>query len=181
MNKKHNDFWPKEPDDTKTMDQEANIIWVSKSEIKRDADALKKLGLSLTKLSPAELEKIPLDTEILDAIMLAQKIKKEGHRRQIQWIGKLLRNRDVIPIEDALDRLKNKHNQYNALLQKLEQLRDSLIETGDAEHIMALYPKADRQLLRTLARTARKEKLSNKGTKTTKQIYQYLKQLSELE
>lgn len=157
------------------------IIYVSKSEIKRDAEVLKKMGIELVSLSKNELTKIPLDEDLLYAIELAQKIKKEGYRRQIQYIGKLLRNRDIEPITQALDKLKNRHNQQVALFHKLEKLRDELIETGDAEKIMALFPTADRQQLRMFARLAKKEQQSNKPPKTAKQIFQYLKELSETE
>ncbi|MCO6561103.1 MAG: ribosome-associated protein, partial [Gilliamella sp.] len=128
--------------------EDDEIIYVSKSEIKRDAEALKKLGIELVKLSKNELEKIPLDEDLTYAIELAQKIKKEGYRRQIQYIGKLLRNRDIDPISQALDKLKNRHNQQISLFHKLEKLRDELIATGDAETIIGLYPTADRQQLR---------------------------------
>lgn len=162
-------------------DIEDEIIYVSKSEIKRDAEELKKLGIELVNLSKNELAKIPLDEDLLYAIELAQKIKKEGYRRQIQYIGKLLRNRDIEPITLALDKLKNRHNQQVAMFHKLELLRDELIETGDAEMIMDLYPNADRQQLRTFARMAKKELASNKPPKTARQIFQYLKELSDTE
>lgn len=161
--------------------QDDDIIYVSKSEIKRDAEALKKLGVELVNLSKNEIAKIPLDEDLLYAIELAQKIKKEGYRRQIQYIGKLLRSRDIEPITLALDKLKNRHNQQVALFHRLEKLRDELIETGDAESIMGLFPSADRQQLRTLARLAKKELSANKTPKTTRQIFQYLKDLSETE
>ncbi len=64
-------------------------------------------------------------------IELAQRIKKEGRRRQLQLIGKLMRSIDVEPIRTALDKLKNRHNQQVALFHKLEMLRDRLIEEGD--------------------------------------------------
>ncbi|MBX4413516.1 DUF615 domain-containing protein, partial [Mycobacterium tuberculosis] len=76
------------------------------------------------------LDKIPLDTDLRDAIDRAQRIKKEGRRRQLQLIGKMLRNRDVDPIREALDKLKNRHNQQVALFHKLEQIRDRLIDDG---------------------------------------------------
>lgn len=161
--------------------QDDDIIYVSKSEIKRDAEALKKLGVELVNLSKNEIAKIPLDEDLLYAIELAQKIKKEGYRRQIQYIGKLLRSRDIQPITLALDKLKNRHNQQVALFHRLEKLRDELIETGDAESIMGLFPSADRQQLRTLARLAKKELSANKTPKTARQIFQYLKDLSETE
>ncbi|TSJ90292.1 ribosome-associated protein [Gilliamella apicola] len=161
--------------------EDDEIIYVSKSEIKRDAEVLKKLGVELVNLSKNEISKIPLDEDLLYAIELAQKIKKEGYRRQIQYIGKLLRNRDIEPITHALDKLKNRHNQQVAMLHRLEKLRDELIETGDAESIMDLFSSADRQQLRTLARLAKKELAANKPPKTARQIFQYLKELSETE
>ena len=161
--------------------EDDEIIYVSKSEIKRDAEVLKKLGVELVNLSKNEISKIPLDEDLLYAIELAKKIKKEGYRRQIQYIGKLLRNRDIEPITQALDKLKNRHNQQVAMFHRLEKLRDELIETGDAESIMELFPTADRQQLRTLARSAKKELAANKPPKTARQIFQYLKELCETE
>ncbi|CDL79161.1 ribosome biogenesis factor YjgA [Xenorhabdus cabanillasii] len=161
-------------------EEEEEIIWVSKSEIKRDAEILKKLGAELVELSKSELERIPLDEDLLAAIELAQKIKREGLRRQLQLIGKLLRARDPEPITTALDKLKNRHNQQVIMLHKLEELRDKLLESDSAlEEIVSLYPHTDRQQLRTLVRNAKKEKAANKPPKSYRQIFQYLKELSE--
>ncbi|WP_392562811.1 ribosome biogenesis factor YjgA [Orbus sturtevantii] len=169
------------PFENENSNDDEEIIYVSKSEIKRDAEVLKKLGVELVQLSKLEREKIPLDDSLVYAIELAQKIKKEGYRRQIQYIGKLLRSRDIDPIKQALDKLKNRHNQQVVQFHKIEKLRDQLIETGNAEAILAIYPTADRQQLRNLARLAKKELDENKPTKSAKQIFQYLKQLSETE
>ena len=87
-------------------DEDDEIIWVSKSEIKRDAEELKRLGAEMIDLGKNSLDKIPLDEELRDAIELAQKIKKEARRRQLQLIGKMLRSRDVEPIRLALDKQK---------------------------------------------------------------------------
>lgn len=54
-------------------EEEEEIIWVSKSEIKRDAEALKKLGTELVELSAQELERVPLDEKLLASIKLAQR------------------------------------------------------------------------------------------------------------
>src|SRR5476649_2187006 len=118
--------WQDEQPQTPPADEDDEIIWVSKSEIKRDAEALKVLGVELVELGKIALEKIPLDEELLAAIELAQRIKKEGRRRQIQLIGKMLRSRDAEPIQQALDKLKNRHNQQITLFHKLENLRDRL-------------------------------------------------------
>ena len=178
MTKQPEDWLDNVPDDEEEDDE---IIWVSKSEIKRDAEELKDLGVELTELGKNGLDKIPLDDDLRAAIELAQKIKKEGRRRQLQLIGKLLRQRDVEPIRQALDKLKNRHNQQVALFHKLEGLRDRLVEDGDdvIPEVLNLFPDADRQQLRSLVRNARKEKNDNKPPKSARQIFQYLRELAE--
>ena len=179
MNKQPEDWLDEVPEDKNDDDDE--IIWVSKSEIKRDAEALKDLGTELVELGKNALEKIPLDEDLLADIEIAQKIKKEGRRRQIQLIGKMLRARDVEPIQTALDKLKNRHNQQVSLFHKLETLRDRLVEEGDdvIPTVLELYPDADRQQLRSLVRNAQKEKAANKPPKSYRQIFQYLRELAE--
>ena len=154
-------------------DEDDEIIWVSKSEIKRDAEELKRLGAEIVDLGKNALDKIPL----------AQRIKMEGRRRQLQLIGKMLRQRDVEPIRQALDKLKNRHNQQVVLFHKLENLRDRLIDQGDdaIAEVLNLWPDADRQQLRTLIRNAKKEKEGNKPPKSARQIFQYLRELAENE
>ena len=168
-------------DENDANEQDDEIIWVSKSEIKRDAEALKDLGRELMELSANALDRIPLDEDLRAAIELAQRIKKEGRRRQIQLIGKMLRSRDPEPIYTALDKFKNTHNQQVALFHKLEKLRDALIEQGDnaVDEVVTLYPATDRQQLRSLIRAAQKEKAANKPPKSYRQIFQYLKELAE--
>lgn len=155
--------------------EDDEIIYVSKSEIKRDAEVLKKIGIELVKLTQNELDKLTLDEDLAYAISIAQKIKKEGYRRQIQFIGKLLRSRDIDEIQLSLDKLKNRHNQQVIQFHHLEKLRDDLIQTGDAEPILVLYPTAERQQLRQLARQAQKELQQNKPAKSSRLIFQYLK------
>ncbi|WP_312971807.1 ribosome biogenesis factor YjgA [Atlantibacter sp.] len=173
--------WLDDVPDNENEDDDDDIIWVSKSEIKRDAEELKRLGLEMVELGKNALDKIPLDEELRAAIELAQKIKKEGRRRQLQLIGKMLRNRDVEPIRQALDKLKNRHNQQVALFHKLEMLRDRLIEEGDdaVPEVLKLWPQADRQQLRSLIRNAKKEKEGNKPPKSARLIFQYLRELAE--
>ncbi|MEA1063371.1 ribosome biogenesis factor YjgA [Erwinia sp. HR93] len=170
-------------DDTpeNVTDDDDEIIWVSKSEIKRDAEELKRLGAELVALGKNALDKIPLDEELRDAVELAQRIKKEGRRRQLQLIGKMLRSRDVDPLRQALDKLKNRHNQQVSLFHKLEALRDRLIEQGDdaMPEVLTLWPNADRQQLRALIRNAKKEQAGNKPPKSARQIFQYLRELAE--
>ena len=141
-------------------EEQEEIIWVSKSEIKRDAEALKKLGEKLVELTKAKLDKIPLEDALLEAVNLAQRLQKEARRRQLQYIG-------------------NKHQQQQAMLHKLELLRDELVAKGDdaLTDFLTDYPQADRQHLRNLIRTASKEKEQNKPAKAYREIFQYLKEI----
>lgn len=180
MTKQPDDWLDDVPDD-ENEDEDDEIIWVSKSEIKRDAEELKRLGMELMELGKNALDKIPLDEDLRAAIDLAQKIKKEGRRRQVQLIGKMMRSRDMDPIRQALDKLKNRHNQQVALFHKLEALRDRLVEEGDdaMSEVLRLYPEADRQQLRVLIRNAQKEKATNKPPKSYRLIFSYLRELAE--
>ncbi|SNV42598.1 ribosome-associated, YjgA family protein [Pasteurella multocida] len=167
--------WEKQDWDDQEQEE---IIWVSKSEIKRDAEALKKLGEKLVNLTKAKLDKIPLDDKLLEAVELAQRLQKEAKRRQLQYIGKILRSMDAEPIEEALEKLENKHNQQQAMLHKLEMLRDQLIVNNNAlTQLLDEYPQADSQHLRNLIRAAQKEKDQNKPPKAYREIFQYLKEL----
>lgn len=160
-------------------EEEEEIIWVSKSEMKRDMEQLQKLGEELVELTPNALSKIPLDDDMLAAIADAKRFKNEARRRQLQLIGKLMRQLDVEPIQTALDKLRNKHSQVTVMMKKLEQKRDNLIENGDAAltELLTEYPDADRQRLRQLIRQAKKEKEQNKPSKAYREVFQILKDL----
>ncbi|SUT90622.1 x96 protein [[Actinobacillus] rossii] len=172
----------KKPELDWTDDKHEEIIWVSKSEIKRDAEELKKLGSKLVELTQANLDKIQLNETLLDAVNLARRSRLEAKRRQLQFIGKLLRSAtedEINHIRESLDKIENKHNQQQAMLHKLELLRDELVEQGDdaLAKLLDEHPDADRQHLRNLIRSAQKEKVQNKPPKAYRDIYQYLKAL----
>ncbi|KAB0290704.1 ribosome-associated protein [Vibrio fortis] len=160
---------------------EEEIIWVSKTEMKEDMEALQKLGEELVELKPSVLEKFPLSEDLAEAIKDAQRFKNEAKRRQLQYIGKVMRNEDPEPIQAALDKVRNKHSQATAELHKLEQLRDRIVEDGDAaiSEVVEAYPEADRQRLRQLARQANKEKKAGKPAKAYREIFQVLKELKQ--
>ena len=122
------------------------------------------------------MTKVPLDDSLKDAIELAQRLQKEARRRQLQYIGKLLRSIDAKPIREALEKIENKHNQQQAMLHKLEILRDELVAKGDVAltDLLNEHPSADRQQLRNLIRAAQKEKEQNKPSKAYREVYQIL-------
>ena len=168
------------------LPEEEEIIWVSKSELKRDAEELKQLGTKLVGLPETTLAKIPLDDQLLDAIQLARRLQREGLRRQLQFIGKLLRKIDTAPIYAVLEQIENKHNQQKVIFHQLEQLRDNLLMDGETakntfSQLSSDYPDLDRQHLRNLVRMAQKEKVQNKPPKAYREIFQYLKELLQVD
>lgn len=166
-----------------SWEEEEEIIWVSRAEMKRDMDILQKLGEELVNIKPSILKKFPLDDMLLTAVIDAQRFVKEAKRRQLQLIGKMMRTRDPEPIQAALDLLNNKYNQQAVELNKLEKIRDRLITEGDIalNDLMEIHPDADRQKLRQLARTAKKELEGNKPPKASREIFQILRKLKSKE
>jgi ribosome-associated protein len=152
----------------------------SKTQIKKEMQALQVLGTDLVNLTQRQLEHFPLDDELRDAISIAQRInrKKEGFRRQLQYIGKLMRSRDTDSIQIALEKMKQAHHQSNQAFHALEKLRDNILAANDQqlEHILAENSTLDRQKLRQLKRQASKEQQLNKPPKSARELFQYLKQ-----
>ncbi len=159
-------------------DDEEEIFLISKSQLKRESHALTDLGKELVELAPSKLKTIPLSDNLEEAVALARRLKSgSGRKRQLQYIGKLLRSTDVEPIIAAMDALKLEHAHENARLHKLEQWRDRLIEEGDSAlgELLAEHPDADRQHLRQLLRNAQKEQKQNKPPKSARELFKYLR------
>jgi ribosome-associated protein len=155
----------------------------SKSERKREMTALQELGESIVKLSDGEFSTIPLDGELLAAINIARRLKSgEGLRRQLQYIGKLMRHVDVDAIRAAYDELQNGRQLRNQQFHALEQLRDEVIATGvpAMEKVLADYPNADRQHLRQLITAAAKERELQQPPAAARKLFRYLRELAEL-
>ena len=161
-------------------EQELDDRGPSKSQLKREAEILQQRGDDLVDLSHSELERITLDEELADAIELGRKLKPkkdESYRRHLQFIGKLMRSRDIAPITEALSIFKNRHSTINARLHRLEQWRERLINEGDEalNELMSQFHELDRQKLRQLIRNAKKEREHNKPPAAFREIYQYLR------
>ncbi|WP_026376648.1 ribosome biogenesis factor YjgA [Aestuariibacter salexigens] len=151
----------------------------SKTQLKAESTALQKLGETLVNMTPAQRQSMPLDDELRDAIELACRInrKKDGYRRQLQFIGKLMRKRDVQPIELAVQKLQHQHHQNTAKFHHIEQARDAILSGGDnaIQHLLESHPTLDRQKLRQLKRQADKQQSTNKPPTAARELFQYLK------
>ena len=164
--------------------EEEEIIYVSKSEMKRDMLELQALGEAIVKLSPGQFVTIPIeDVTLADAIETARRIKhREGLRRQMQYIGKLMRKIDISDIAAAHQKLLDGRKQEAQAFHQLEQWRDQLIENGpnSIEEVVSKFPQADRQHLRQLIMQAAKEKKNNKPPASARKLFKYLRELAEL-
>src|SRR5690606_7153643 len=81
----------------------------SKSQVKREMTALQKLGERLVEMNDKQLATIPLEENLLKAVLEARKMpQREARRRQLQFIGKLMRSADNLAIQEAVDQLQDK-------------------------------------------------------------------------
>ena len=149
----------------------------SRSQLKRESEALQALGEELIELSVDTLKKFHLPDDLKVALLDAKKITANGAiRRQRQYIGKLMRSVDVEPIQAQLRILKGENDQHNAWLHRIERWRDKLIaDDGALEDLMDEFQVPDIQALRQAIRNARRERAESKPPKSYRVIFQTLK------
>lgn len=135
----------------------------SKSQVKREMHALLDLGKELVALSPERLRQLPLAERLYEAIREAQRTtSREGRRRQIHFVGKLMRDAQADAIRAQLDTWQNGSREETAAMHRLETLRERLLADDEALTVLLNeHPGIDVQQMRTLIRAARKEALGN--------------------
>ena len=139
----------------------------SRTDLKRESAELQKLGESLLALHTDLLERLPLSDKLRDAVAEAKRITNfEGKRRQMQYIGKLMRKleaAEVDAVRAALDEQANGSAAENLALHQAETWRDRLIAEDDAAGLwLTHHPGTDSQQLRALIRQARKDAVPEK-------------------
>jgi ribosome-associated protein len=150
----------------------------SRSQLKRDSQELRDMGAQLVQMPNAHLDKIAMDSTLLGAIKEARRLKSnDARRRQIQYIGKLMRNMDLTEIRHSVEKLNHQSQTFRQHFAMLEQWRDRLIDEGNdaIEEFLTAFPNADRQQIRNLSRQAGREKTGSAKTK----LFKYLKQISD--
>lgn len=160
--------------------KDPGIEEVSKSQRKRDMHALQALGQQLVELPKEQFEKITLEESLRDAVIDARHIRQHGARkRQLQYIGKIMRSIDAEPIQEQLNTLQGLSSQATQALHNIERWRDRLLKEGDnaLEDLVKQHPQVDRQYLRQLLRNAQKETLTNKTPKSARMLFHYLREL----
>ncbi len=153
----------------------------SRTQLKKEAVALQKTGEKLVTLSDDQLSRMALPTALREAIQEVRVMKSHGaRRRQMQYVGTLMRTADVEPIEQALMAIEQGAYRQAKEFHRIERWRDGLVGGNDdmMNEIMATFPDTDRQRLGQLVRSARKEKQKNTPPKSARNLFRYLKELA---
>nr|WP_164504255.1 ribosome biogenesis factor YjgA [Nitrosomonas sp. HPC101] len=151
----------------------------SKTRLKQEMHALQALGERLVELEPARIAELDLPEKLIDALQEARKITSHGaRRRQMQFIGKLMRTVDPLPVQEKLDAWQHSSLKHTAWLHQLERWRDRMIsdESAVTEFVQS-YPQIDVRQLRTLLRNIERERQADKPPKSFRALFQLLRQI----
>ena len=131
----------------------------SKTRRKQASHDLQALGVALVELSEERLKKLEMPERLLDALIAYQGTRShEGRRRQMQFIGKLMRGVDVEPLREVAATEQIGHTRESLALHQAERWRAELIADDDAlTRFAAQHQDADVQQLRSVIRNARKD------------------------
>ena len=148
----------------------------SKTQRKKEMHDLQALGAELVALNERELASIELPERLLDAVNDARQMKKfEARRRQLQYIGKLMRDVDPEPIRKRLAAWKSVSHAHTARFQLLERWRTRLLQDENAVgELLRDYPNTDAARLQGLIRQAHREREAGQPPKSYRAIFQLL-------
>ncbi|MBC8023068.1 MAG: DUF615 domain-containing protein [Burkholderiales bacterium] len=150
--------------------------FISKTQLKRQAHDLQDLGKALVKMSRDQLARIDMPENLRDAVMECRRFTRhEAIRRQMQYIGRIMRDIDAGPIAAQLGELEAPSKRQTALFHVAERWRTELIEDPQAlDRLVKEYPEVDRERLRELADKAREEKRASKSPRRYRELFHVL-------
>jgi len=150
---------------------------VSKTRRKREMTELQSLGAALVGLPESQVRQMRLDNALLEAVLEAKRIRShEARRRQLQYVGRLMREVDPEPIRAQLAAVEGSSAQAAAAHRRLETWRERLLSDDAALTSFASeHPGADIQEIRALIRNARKEQKEGKPPRAYRELFRVLK------
>jgi len=156
---------------------------ISKTRRKQAVHALQALGEALVELDDTRLAAIEMPDRLRDAVVEARRITRhEARRRQLQYIGKLMRAVDPEPIRAALDAWRATAHAHTALHRRAEAWRERLLADPDAVGaLLSEFPMADSEPLRALVHSALRERKAGQPPRAYRQLYQALRHLIDQE
>lgn len=167
-----------DPDAELEFDSDEVYDGPSKSQQKRDVEALQALGEILVKLPDAQFKRMELPEDLRAAVADCRRITQNGAlRRQKQYIGKLMRSIDPAPIQAQIDAFKGVSAADNARLHQAEKWREKLIADNEALTLfLNNHPGIDATHLRQLIRNARDEAARGKPPKAFREIFRVIRE-----
>mgnify|MGYP006120379533 CR=1 FL=1 len=152
---------------------------VSKTELKKDSKKIQQFGRKISELSINNIEAFKFPLNIYEAVIGLKNLKSNSaKKRQVQYLGKLLREFDLTHaflVMKQLEVSSQKEIQRNHII---EGWRDKLLSNNDSiTEFVDEYPKIDRQLLRQTISNAQKEKKDNKKPKYSRQLFKLIKDI----
>src|SRR5258706_340760 len=150
---------------------------ISKTRRKHEMTALQELGAELVALNDEQLAGIELPEILRDAVLEARRITDfEGRRRQLQYVGKLMRKVDADPIRAQLDRWKSRSRLKSQQFQRAEAWRERLLsEEGALAGFLQEFPAADANELHRLIESARRERTQGQPPRSYRALFQALR------
>jgi ribosome-associated protein len=148
----------------------------SKTELKQESIDLQLLGETLTTLSNDQLDQLDLPELMRDALDELSRVgKHEATRRHMQYIGKLMRDIDPVPIRAQLDRWEMGTRANKAAFKASERWRDRLIAEPEALTLfMAEQPTVDREKLNDLLVRARLQAAKGEAPAASRQVFRVI-------
>ncbi|MBN8430746.1 MULTISPECIES: ribosome biogenesis factor YjgA [Microbulbifer] len=165
-------------DDPGAFDEFEDENFKSKTQVKQEMHELQALGKQLTELNPAKLAEVPMDAVLSEAIDTMHRIKsREARRRQLQYIGKLMRKADVEAIQAVLEKHREQDHLHLRFDRMAEEWRERLLEQGKEAQsaFFDAHPGADHQQVRALIREANKEIANKKAPTNQRKLFRYLR------
>lgn len=151
----------------------------SKTQRKKQMHDLQALGAELVELNEEQLAAVDLPERLLDAVKEAQRVTKfEAKRRQLQYIGKIMRDVDPEPIRGRIAAWNAVSTAHTARLHLIERWRARLLEDeGAMTELLSEYPHADVSRLRVLVRNASREREAGQAPRSFRALFQLLNEI----
>ena len=151
----------------------------SKTRRKQEMHELQDLGVALVALDPRRLATLQLPEKLVDAIALARTITRhEARRRQMQFIGRLMRDIDAAPLRAALVTWAEGPQRERARFALLERWRDRILdEAGGLDAFIEAYPSAPRDALAALVGDVRAERVHGAPPRKSRALFRELKRI----
>jgi ribosome-associated protein len=154
----------------------------SKTRLKQHSHDLQKLGMALADLPDARLAALELPERLIDALVQYRSTRShEGRRRQLQFVGKLMREVDDAPLREAVAESRLGSARDTLLLHEAERWRDALLADDEALTLwLREHADCDAQRLRSLVRAARREAAlppERRNPRSSRELFQFIRPL----